>query len=130
MYAQKEISVSLHVSSRLEKLPMPSWELCRVLGNIIDNAIDALESVNRDKILCIEISEDIKSFNFKIYDNGIGIPDSIQKQIFERGFTTKGDSGQGLGLSISKEVIEEHKGSINVTSNAEATVFEFSIPRV
>ncbi|NMB97157.1 MAG: GHKL domain-containing protein [Clostridiaceae bacterium] len=131
LYAQKRgISVSLHVSSRLEKLPMPSWELCRVLGNIIDNAIDALESVNRDKILCIEISEDIKSFNFKISDNGIGIPDSIQKQIFERGFTTKGDSGQGLGLSISKEVIEEHKGSINVTSNAEATVFEFSIPRV
>ena len=125
----KKGSLLAFMYQRLEKLPMPSGSFA-VFRQCIDNAIDALESVNRDKILCIEISEDIKSFNFKISDNGIGIPDSIQKQIFERGFTTKGDSGQGLGLSISKEVIEEHKGSINVTSNAEATVFEFSIPRV
>lgn len=131
LYAQKRgISVNLHISSRLEKLPMPGWELCRVLGNIIDNAIDALELVNSDKILSIEISEDIKSFNFKITDNGIGIPDNIQKQIFERGFTTKGDNGQGIGLSISKRIIVKHKGSIDVTSNAEGTVFEFSIPRI
>ncbi|HHV94977.1 MAG TPA: GHKL domain-containing protein [Clostridiaceae bacterium] len=131
LYAQKKgISVNLHVSSRLERLPMPGWELCRVLGNIIDNAIEALEYVNSDKIISIEISENIKSYNFKIYDNGIGIPPNIQKKIFERGFTTKGNNGQGIGLSIAKEIILKHKGHIDFISNAEGTIFEFSIPRM
>jgi len=130
LYAQKKgISVNLHVSSRLERLPMPGWELCRILGNIIDNAIEALESVNSDKIISIEISEDIKSYNFKVYDNGIGIPHNIQKRIFERGFTTKGNNGQGVGLSIAKEIVLKHKGYIDFISNAEGTIFEFSILR-
>ena len=123
------IAVELNVMTQLKDLKIPTWEFCRVMGNLLDNAIYSLQEKNYNKILKIDLYEDLKFFFFKVADNGEPIPTQLFDKIFEPGFTTKGDKGEGMGLAISRDIIESYGGSLCVSSNDEATVFEGRIPR-
>jgi signal transduction histidine kinase len=82
-----------------------------VIENVCKNAIDAMEG---DGEITIRVSEDDKHAIIDIYDTGKGIPKSAYKKIFNPGFTTK-KRGWGLGLSLTKRIIEEyHNGKIFV----------------
>ena len=82
-----------------------------VVENLIKNSLDALQGHGR---IDVEISSDDKHVMIDIKDTGKGIPKSNWKRIFEPGFTTK-TRGWGLGLSLSRRVIEEyHQGRIGV----------------
>jgi len=126
---KKGISVELQISSQLKDLPIPSWELCRILGNILDNSIFALEEKKEDMLLKIDLQEDIRSFTFKISDNGPQIPPELKEKIFQPGFTTKGEKGEGMGLAISREILDEYGGSISVQYLDGMTSFVVNIPR-
>jgi sensor histidine kinase regulating citrate/malate metabolism len=126
---KREISANLNASTQLSGLKIPSWEFCRVLGNLIDNAIHTLEEKNDDRHLTIELFEDIKSYSFRISNNGAMIPANLLERIFEAGFTTRADRGQGMGLTIARETLAAYGGSICVKSSESVTVFEGSIPK-
>lgn len=121
------ILVELKIETRLEKLKVPSWEMCRVLGNLIDNAMDATEE-NRNKYVKIEILEESQEYRFFVKNNGKKIPQNLISRIFEPGFTTKGEKGQGMGLAISKGIIEKYGGDIAVNTNDTNTTFKVTIP--
>ncbi len=123
------IPAVLEVTTQLKDFTIPSWEFCRVLGNILDNAIYALQDMDQNKLLKIELYEDLKCFFFRVTDNGAPIPPKLYERIFEPGFTTKGDRGEGMGLAISRDIIENYGGSIDVSSDDEITVFEVRIPK-
>lgn len=125
---QKYIDMQINISTQLKDLKIQSWELCRVLGNIIDNSVQALEQRENTKIIEVNIYEDIKGFVFKIKNNGPKIPPQLHKKIFEPGFTTKGEHGDGMGLAISYEIVEMLKGYITLTSDEEWTEFSIYIP--
>ena len=84
-----------------------------MLANLVSNAIDAapLESEVR-----IEILSHVRESGFSVADNGSGIGEADQKRLFEPFYSTKGDLGNGLGLYISREIVERHHGSIRVDS--------------
>lgn len=126
---KKNIEMELKINSKLDKLIIPSWEFCRVLGNIIDNAIYALNAVEGQKEITIEIFEDLKNYEFRISNNGPKIPAEIKNRIFEPGFTTKGGAGEGMGLAITRDIITRYGGKIMVISDADKTVFEGWIPK-
>lgn len=121
------IVVKLQVSTRLENLKIPSWEMCRVLSNIIDNAMDATEDMEK-RFIEIEILEDTENYKFVVKNNGKMIAEDICEKIFNPGFTTKNEGGQGMGLYISKGIIERYGGDILVESNENITVFYVNIP--
>ena len=121
------ISVHMKISTRLDKLKIPSWEMCRVLGNLIDNAIDATEE-NDNRFVEIEIFEESENYGFIVKNNGDMIFQDMKDKIFQPGFTTKGEKGQGMGLAISKEIVEKYGGSIDVDSNESITIFKVMIP--
>lgn len=130
LYAEKKgINMEVAVTSQLKDLKMPSWEFCRVLGNIIDNGIYALQSKDINRILQVELYEDIKMYRFRIKNNGPEIPKDIKNRLFEGGFTTKGQAGEGMGLYIVKELIESYGGSISVCSDENITIFEGSVKK-
>jgi len=82
-----------------------------VIENLVKNAIDAMKGKGT---IAININETMKSINILISDTGKGIPKNMRQQIFSPGFTTK-QRGWGLGLSLSKRIIEDyHKGKIFV----------------
>ena len=124
---EKGVKLTLNVTSQLTDLPMNDWELCRVLGNLIDNGMDAMEDTPNAH-MTVELYEDIKSYGFRVTNNGPMIPESVQARIFLTGFTTK-SSGRGLGLSIVKEIMEDCGGSIDVISDEKETTFTGRIPK-
>lgn len=87
----------------------------QVLINLIVNAIEAVKDVPNPTIsLSARLIDNNKSI-IEVSDNGMGINKEMQEQVFIPFFTTK-KSGSGIGLSLSKQILTLHKGSINVVS--------------
>lgn len=130
IYCEKQgIVMDINIHSTLEKLSVPPWELCRVLGNLIDNSAFALKETSGEKHIEVNINEDIKFFTFRVIDNGCGISSELSEKIFETGFTTKGSLGQGMGLSIVKEILETMDGSISLSTSDGKTCFTITLPK-
>lgn len=88
--------------------------LKQVFINIIKNSIEALDGINNGKInVNYKLLNDKIEINIK--DNGIGMDEEVKEKIFEAFYTTK-RQGTGLGVSLSKEIIEGHKGTISYDS--------------
>jgi len=99
----------------------------RVFNNLIKNAIQAIPEDRRGKIeVILERLEE--SVIVKIVDNGVGIPEEKQSSIFVPNFTTK-NSGMGLGLAISRNIVENANGSITFeTEENVGTTFYVELP--
>jgi sensor histidine kinase regulating citrate/malate metabolism len=128
MCENRGITVSIDVRSDLSELPLPAWEFCRVLGNLIDNAIHALVELDREKMISIELYEDLSQYRLRIQNNGPAIPEALLDKIFEAGFSTR-ENGDGMGLAICRRILASHGGCLTVESKPEQTVFEGGLPR-
>lgn len=103
-------------------------ELNQVWTNLIDNALDAMESSGKGK-LEIKTKRDGVFVEVSITDNGAGIPDEIKNRIFDPFFTTKEiGKGTGLGLDVVSRIIRQHNGTIKVNSIAGSTTFTICFP--
>lgn len=124
---RRGVQLELDVTSPFSTLPMNDWEMCRVLGNLIDNGMDAMEG-QKDARMKVELYEDLKSYGFRVSNNGPQIAPQNLGRIFNTGFTTKA-AGHGLGLSIVRELMESYGGSIDVASDPGRTAFTGTIPK-
>ena len=125
------IPVEVAITSKWETLEntLPDWEMCKVLSNLIDNAIDALACVPQEqRCLKIALGENVKQYTFQVENNGAMIPETIRERIFIPGFTTKGD-GHGMGLHIVRRTLLERGGDIRVESDETHTVFSGFVPK-
>ncbi len=120
------VKVDMHIESAWKDLSIPGWEMCRVLGNLIDNALDALKGT-REPRLAITLSEDLKTFRFAVGNNGPDIPQKDLDRIFLPGITTKSE-GHGMGLFIVRTTLRERGGDIEAKSGGE-TVFFGWVPK-
>lgn len=126
------VAVEVAITSKWENLEnaMPDWEMCKVLSNLIDNAIDAMESLPASqRRLMIALGENVKQYTFQVENTGEKIPETIRERIFIPGFTTKGE-GHGMGLHIVRRTLQERGGDIRVESDDEHTVFSGFVPKV
>ena len=118
------IEFLIEVKSDLKELHIEVWELCKVLSNLMDNAIKALEDSDiQEKKIRINITESPQQYIFSVENNGPEIPLEIRDNIFKKGFTTKKEEGHGMGLAIVSEIVSKARGKIELKSDAEETVF-------
>lgn len=123
------VQAEVNIQSAWKDLPMPGWEMCKVLSNLIDNALDALEEVEpAGRKLRITLTEDLRSYRFSVANTGPMIPLKSQKAIFGAGITTKA-AGHGMGLFIVKKTLTDRGGDIEVTSSPELTEFSGWVPK-
>ncbi len=102
-------------------------QMQQVMMNLLQNAIDAMESGGKLALHVAEISND--EMEIRVSDNGPGIPEAIQQKIFNLYFTTK-PKGTGIGLGIVQRVVIEHGGMIFVESQpGEGATFIIHIPK-
>lgn len=125
----QNIDFYIEVKSDLKHLNMEPWELCKVLSNLIDNAITALSMVEKEKKLLLEIYEDRENYIFLVANNGPQIPENMQANIFKEGFTTKKDKEHGMGLPIVSATLRKNNGSIQLTSDEKETRFTVKIEK-
>lgn len=125
----KNIEVELNLAEIPDVNCYPG-EINQVWTNIIINACDAMEGKGRLFVSCGE--DDAGYVWVEIADTGPGIPGKFKKKIFSPSFTTKaagGEFGLGLGLSITKSIIEKHQGYINVIDHpGGGAVFQVRLP--
>lgn len=122
---ESNINLEFHITARLENPPIPPWELCRILSNLLDNAIFAAAEAGGS--VHVTLREDINSVYFSIENSG-SIDKELVDKIFEPGFTTKGEKGTGMGLFIVKETMEKYNGKISVDTEGGLTRFYGYIP--
>ena len=125
----KGIDVYIEVKSNLQDLHVEDWELCKVLSNLLNNAMTALSEKSGEKKIELEITEDRESYLFTVSNNGPMIPKEMQESIFKQGITTKKGEGHGMGLYIVSNVLKSYKGTIKLVSKENETTFSFSLPK-
>ncbi|WP_431986235.1 sensor histidine kinase [Streptomyces griseoflavus] len=132
-----ERGVELVVSpdSRLDDglLPdsLPARDLVTILGNLIDNAVDAAQGGLRPRVTVTALTENVSRLILRVSDTGPGVDPDRTEAVFRRGFTTKpsGPGGRGLGLALVQQAVTRHGGALSVTSGEEGgAVFEVRLP--
>lgn len=123
----------LHIAFTLEfsepemMLRADEQMLSQVLINLLRNAMQAVEGQENAAIV-IRIATGANGLNMTVSDNGPGIPTDMQEDIFIPFFTTK-QTGSGIGLSLSRQIVRMHGGELTVTSQPYTdTCFRISLP--
>ncbi|MEU5082277.1 MULTISPECIES: sensor histidine kinase [Streptomyces] len=134
-----ERGVELVVSpdSRLDDglLPaeLPARDLVTILGNLIDNAVDAAQGSVRARVTVTAYASGAELV-LRVSDTGPGVDPAHAGLVFQRGFSTKpaGPGGRGLGLALARQAVTRHEGTLTVTGSGEdgegGAVFEVRLP--
>ncbi len=126
---EKNIELTIHIN---EIVPEPhdsqlTHEIITVIGNLIDNSIDALAN-QKSKIIEVKLNYSQQNLKIDITDSGEGLTPHMQQKIFEKGYSTKGDN-RGYGLYLINESVKKLNGSINVDKDSDGyTKFIVEIP--
>ncbi len=127
---EKGVVLAISPGSGMESLPSPelAHSLVLVLGNLVDNALDATKDNPRhDGRIGVDLREHAGRLRLLVEDNGGGILPENREEIFCKGFSTKGE-GRGTGLFLVRQELEAHGGSIEVSSGGGVTLFCARLP--
>lgn len=101
-------------------------ELRQVITNLAFNAIDAMPDGG---VLTLRVWTSTSSVNLSVQDTGAGIPEAVRHRLFEPFFSTKGERGNGLGLSVVYGIVQRHGGQISVESEmGHGSTFTLRLP--
>ncbi len=116
------VDPALHISCR-------EVQIVQVLLNLLQNAFDAVVECEGDKWIRLEVASSAQSAVFDVIDSGPGVPPDLRARIMEPFFTTKPvGKGTGLGLSLSKAIVDEHGGELNLCERENHTCFSLVLP--
>ena len=135
---EKNLTLALNLAADARKVPLDESRFQHVVRNLIANAIEASPPETTIQVVSeiAEPSDDARRtgklqartyYTFRVRNRGKSISKEELEKIFNPFFTTK-DYGTGLGLTLSRKIVEDHNGSISVTSDEEETVFTVLIP--
>jgi len=106
---------------------IPSWDLCSIIGNLLDNAFEVVMQSKYARTVGLEIKHEDNKYKIYVYNNGSKLSSKEQSLIFREGYTTKNSKARGYGLFIVKNVIEQYHGKIEISSDKKTT-FIVSFP--
>jgi two-component system CitB family sensor kinase len=112
--AERGVALALTEDSRLPAAGLDTSTLLTIVGNLIDNAIDAAASGSRAAAVTVRLSSD-DSVRIEVSDSGDGVPRDVAGQIFNDGFTTKEaapDRKRGIGLALVHRLVRRSGGTI------------------
>lgn len=125
----KKISLNKEIDGEIRLYGYPK-EFAQAVLNLITNAADAFGDEIDDKKITLGAKLDGEILHLFVEDTAGGIPEEILKNLFEPYISSKGENGTGLGLYISKKIIEEHFGGSITAKNLDCGAkFEISIKR-
>ena len=140
IFADLEVGIQPLASTRGVEISFPASvsdavvsgsraQILRAVHNVVSNAIQAVTpGIGSVGVACVLAGDNVE---IVVTDNGCGMTPEVQAKMFESYFTTREETeGTGLGMVITRKVIEEHHGSIRVQSEPDkGTIFTLSLPR-
>ena len=128
---QNDIKLTFELEDNLPPIFVDQIQIEQVLINLIRNSVDALKSLPANEQRQLTIHNHMssnKNIQVRVKDNGSGLSQEQQQKILTPFYTTKAD-GMGMGLSISRSIIEAHKGTLHFNSQpGKGTTFYFTLP--
>jgi sensor histidine kinase regulating citrate/malate metabolism len=109
---------------------LPPRDLVTILGNLIDNAMDAAQGSARARV-SVTVSAEDAELVLRVADTGPGVDPAHADLVFQRGFSTKptGPGGRGLGLALVRQAVQRHQGSLTVAeAEGGGAAFEVRLP--
>ncbi|MHA7171736.1 sensor histidine kinase [Arthrobacter monumenti] len=129
--AERGVKLDLSPDSQLGRMNEElSRDLTTVVGNLVDNALDALRSIP-DATVSIHLQEEADEVQVTVRDSGPGIDQDKMEDVFRQGYTTKSPSsegGRGFGLALTRLVCQRRGGDISV-HNDDGAVFTARLPK-
>jgi PAS domain S-box-containing protein len=123
------ISIRTELAEDLPKVMADRVQLQQVFMNLMLNGIEAMKEMESGSELTIKSETDQGQLLISVSDTGVGLPREQADQIFRAFFTTK-DNGTGMGLPISRSIVESHGGRLWVTDNGgRGVTFHFTLPK-
>ncbi|MET0422722.1 MAG: sensor histidine kinase, partial [Actinoplanes sp.] len=112
---ERGVQLIVDEASRLDGTPLPSRDLLTVVGNLVDNALEAVAGTDLPRTVTVLVVETDGEVLVRVSDTGPGIAERDVTSAFQRGWSTK-DHGRGLGLSLVRQVVDRHGGSYDVAA--------------
>jgi len=130
---QEQIELIREFDASIGKAFMDPQTIHTALLNLVSNALDAClfdeNTAKRWQVRVRTIAEPGNVIRFEVSDNGAGMSDEVKNKLFTSFFSTKGHRGTGLGLLVTRKLVEEHGGCIEVQSKlGEGTTFSMQLP--
>jgi len=128
---RSQVIVHRELAEDLPQVTGDPVQLEQVISNLVRNASDAMGSVHdRPRQLVVRTArEGAESVRLDVQDVGVGLGSALADTLFEPFYTTK-PAGMGVGLSVSRSIIERHNGRLWATPNdGPGATFSFSLPR-
>jgi PAS domain S-box-containing protein len=120
------VAMRTDLSAELPKIMVDRVQLQQVFMNLMLNAIEAMKDSGGELTVKSELQDG--QLQFSVSDTGVGLPMEKMDQIFSAFFTTK-PQGSGMGLAISRSIVESHGGQLWATANTEGgATFHFTLP--
>jgi len=112
---EKNIRLSLEIQAPETKILADPHQIEMILLNLLRNSMEAFSDTQQKKAISIRVQERQKRVHILVEDNGTGIPEELMDQVFVPFFSTK-EEGSGIGLSLVRQVMNNHEGSIHLES--------------
>lgn len=131
--AENEVELVADVDLSIGEVSMDGRSVHRALMNLVSNGIDACvmdeDMTKQHRVTVKTAREEDGVVSFEVTDSGCGMTDEVKDRLFTSFFSTKGARGTGLGLLVTRKLIEEHKGTIEVDSQlGKGTTFTLKLP--
>ena len=120
--SERRAELRISEESSLDRLsPEDSADVATVVGNLVDNAIDAVSLGPTGQWVSVEIRQDTSSVEISVSDSGPGIPPEVATEVFAHGFTTKAATSgdRGIGLALTRLVCQRRGGEVQLASTPE-----------
>jgi len=130
---EHQVEIALELDDTIGEVIMDPSSIHEVLLNLASNAVDAClfdEDLTKQWVVKLTTAKEPENMiKFEVSDNGAGMNEEVLQKLFTSFFSTKGHRGTGLGLMVTRKLIEEHQGKIEVTSRLKSgTSFTVRLP--
>lgn len=122
-----KVDFAFSVKCDVTNINIPPWDLCSLLGNLLDNALEAAFQDNDERRVAIEIKYEDGNYVIYVHNSGSKISAKAKQWLFTAGYTTKDSEARGYGLYLVKRLVDKYGGKIDLISG-ERTTFIVYLP--
>jgi signal transduction histidine kinase len=129
LFVPNKVTVQIDLNPDVPPLPLQKDLLKQVLFNLAKNAVEAMQAGGQLKFITRLVDADgQRQIEIEVADTGPGLPDSVASQLFQPVASEKGGDHAGLGLAISRSLVERMSGHLGCTSTPQGTRFLIRLP--